>query len=108
MKEFRDHCLCSFRNEQVSVFVSADLIDGKLTIKGDDVGPLVESWFGDSDLEYWYTFSAEETEKLFRALNALNDPAGALREHFSGEEGCRNLRTFCETYAVRYTYFSYA
>ena len=51
MKEFRDLCLCSFRNEQVSVFVSADLIGGKLTIKGDDV----RLWKRGSETAIWNT-----------------------------------------------------
>ncbi|MBQ1325177.1 MAG: hypothetical protein IIY52_04090 [Solobacterium sp.] len=108
MKEFRDLTLCSFSSERVDVIVKVDLIDGKLQLSCLDCGPAVEAFFGDGDYEYWYSFSEEETEKLFRMLDGLDHPEEALLERFSGEAGTRELTAFCKEHGIEYRFFSWA
>jgi hypothetical protein len=45
--------LCDERLEKVSIYVEASIEDGKLTISGQDIGPVVEEIFGDCDYEYF-------------------------------------------------------
>ena len=108
MKEFRNLSLCSYVSERVRIYVTADLVDGALRLSCQDLGTAVEDFFGDSDYEYWYSFNQENTVKLFQELNALDDPAKALLERFSGESGTRNLTAFCIKHNIRYSFFSYA
>ena len=108
MKEFRNLTLCRYISSRVSVYVTADLVDGALKLSCQDLGPAVEDFFGDSDYEYWYTFSKENTERLFCELNAMDDPAKALLDSFSGEPGMRNLAAFCKDHGIEYSFFSYA
>ena len=108
MKEFRNLTLCSYTSEHLSVHVTADLIDGALTLSCQDLGPAVETFFGDSDYEYWYSFTKEDTEKLFQKLNAADHPAEALLERFSGESGTRKLTEYCREHGIEYSFFSYA
>ena len=53
--------LCDEKNERVSVLVTAEIRDAKLTISGVDSGKTTEEFWGDSDYEYWYCFDKENT-----------------------------------------------
>lgn len=99
--------LCNEGNEQISIHVRADIENGSLTISGQDLGSFCEEFWGDSDYEYFYNFSAEETEKLLTAIGGNENPAEALTERFSGAEGCQKLREFCEKENIHYEFISY-
>ncbi len=107
MNDFKHLVLCDDRNSNIEVHVWADLIDGKLTISGQELGNSVEEFWGDKDFEYWYSFTESETEKLISALHGENDPEAVLIKEFGGRNGCRNLREFCEKKGIEYSFFSY-
>jgi hypothetical protein len=61
--------------------------DGSLQIDAQDMGPLVEEWWGDSDYEFWCRIPPEAAAKLAYAL---------LRKHYTGrEQGVEEVRTLC-------------
>jgi len=101
--------LCNEKLQQVNIYVSAELSEGKLKITGQDVGRSCEDIFGDSDYEYFYIFDAENTEKLFNLL--LDEPATnklvLLNKNFHGPDCCKKLREFCQKHSIKYSFFSY-
>lgn len=99
--------LCDEGNEQISIHVRANIEDGFLTVSGQDLGSFCEEFWGDSDYEYFYHFSVEETEKLLAAIGGNKNPAEALTERFSGVNGCQKLRELCEKENIRYEFSSY-
>ena len=107
MKEFRGLELCDLRSKRIDMHVRADLVDGKLTISGHDLGPNVESFWGEAEYEYWYSFDEENTGRLLTAIHGEEDPEGGLMKRFSGEKGCRALCRFCEQKGIEYSFFSY-
>ena len=108
MKEFTNLVLCDYRSKCVDVRVSATLADGTLRISGQDLGPYVEDYWGDSDYEYWYSFDEENTARLLAAIHGEDDPETALLHAFSGEHGCSELRSLCARKKIEYSFFSYA
>ena len=107
MKDIIGLVLCDFRTDRVEVHVHADYCGGKLTISGQDLGPSVEAFWGDSDYEYWYSFDTENTEKLLSVIHGERDPEAALLREFSGEGGCRALRKICEKNGIQYRFDSW-
>ena len=107
LKDIIGLVLCDYRTDRVEVHVQADYCNGKLTISGQDLGPSVEAFWGDSDYEYWYSFDKENTEKLLSAIHGKHDPETALLREFSGEGGCRALRKICEKNGIRYRFDSW-
>ena len=107
MKDFQGLVLCNYHSDRVDVHVYADLIDGELSLSGQDLGPLVEESWGDSDYEYWYRFDKENTMKLLQAIHGEEDPETALLKKFSGERGCSRLVSFCEKKGIQYSFYSY-
>lgn len=99
--------LCNVGNEQISINVRADIENGSLTVSGQDLGSFCEEFWGDSDYEYFYIFSAEDTEKLLTAIGGNKNPAEALTERFSGTDGCQKLREFCKKEDICYKFSSY-
>lgn len=99
--------LCYVIRSDVTIRVWATITDGKLEIAGQDLGEFVEEVWGDSDYEYWYNFSREETDKLLGVINGKKNPAEALEREFSGESGCRRMRELCEANGIKYEFFSY-
>ena len=108
MKSFKDLVLCDSRSERVEVHVRASFTEGELTIEGQDLGPVVEEFWGDSDYEYWYRFNKENTGKLLSLIHGERDPEAALLREFSGPDGCRTLQDLCEKSGIRYRFDSYA
>ena len=106
--DFKDLVLCDHNGERVYVNVTADIIDGALTVSGNDVGEAVEDFWSDEDYEYWYKFTPEETARLLKLIGGEQDPQSALLEHFSGERGCSKLREFCDQNKIQYTFDSWA
>ncbi len=107
MKDLSNLSLCDWRSERVDVHVSADLVNGALTISGCDLGPLVEEVWGDLDYEYWYSLDEQNTEKLFAAIHGETEPEEALLREFSGEGGCRAFREICGNNGIQYRFDSY-
>ena len=107
MKDFSGLVLCSYSDERVSVCVSAGVSCGRLRISGEECGKATKDFWGSSDYEYGYSFDEAETEKLFQALGAADDPEKALQERFSGLDGCRKLREFCGENGIEYRFSSY-
>jgi hypothetical protein len=92
----------------VQVYVSASVEDGKLTLSGQDLGTMVDDTFGDSDYEYWYVFTEDNTNKLFELICKTDTPQAALKKNFSGIDGCKYLREFCEANGIEFGFSSYA
>jgi hypothetical protein len=101
--------LCNEKLPNVNIYVSAELTGGDLKITGQDIGRCCEEFFGDSDYEYFYTFDAENTEKLFNLL--LDEPAtnklAMLKKNFNGPDCCIKLREFCQKHSIKYSFFCY-
>ena len=95
--------LCNEKNAQVSVRVTAFLENGKLTISGIDSGNYPSKIWGDDDYEYWYDFDEQNTKRLFESIKAEADnPLPAIKDHFSGMDGCSRLREFCDSNGIIY------
>ena len=108
MKDFKDLVLCNWYSPRVEVHVRADLLNGCLTLAGQDLGPYVQEVWEDLDYEYWYSFDRENTETLFSVIHGEEAPEEALLWNFGGEGGCRKLREICEIYGIQYDFHSYA
>jgi hypothetical protein len=104
--------LCDERlPSDIHVYVTAEMIDNKLRISGQDLGAAIEEIFGGNEYEYWYDFDDENTCKLRKALleNAPSDDfLQAVKKHFSGVEGCAALRSYCEERNIKYKFSSYS
>ncbi len=103
--------LCEYRDgSRLSVNVWAEIRDERLLISGQDLGDVVQEHFSDSDYEYWYSFDPTNTKLLFTKLSEQNpelDSAALLSENFSGLDGCRNLRDFCNQFDIQYDFSSH-
>lgn len=54
---------------KTSIFISAYIDkDGDLVISGQDLGEFPETYWGDSDYEYWLNVSAEYKDRILLAL----------------------------------------
>ncbi len=103
--------LCGYKSPEIEIHVHASIINGRLKIEGQDIGKNVENFWGDTDYEYYYTLSENDTSKLHEVLNEISNQNLTLLEqiklNFSGTEGCRNFREFCEEHSIKYEFFSY-
>ena len=60
MPSIRSVTLVDSRSERVSVCLRAAITEeGDLQLEGQDVGSLVQEFWGDFDYEYWITVPAE-------------------------------------------------
>ena len=89
-------------NRHLEASISAD---GDLVIKGQDLGPEVESFFGYSEYEWVWTVSAANRDRLLLALGAKTDLLSALGERFSGERA-GDLQDFLESEGIEYSAWS--
>ena len=100
--------LCDENTEKLSIHVTAMLAEEKLTISGVDCGQTPEEFWGDDDYEYWYYFDENNTALLFQKIGAQKpNPLIAVKERFSGIDGCRRLREYCETASIEYRFDSW-
>ena len=103
--------LYDYKSPEIEIHVHASIIDGRLKIEGQDLGKNVEDFWGDNDYEYFYTLSENDTSMLHEALNETTNKNIPLLEkmklNFSGIEGCRKFREFCEEHSIKYEFFSY-
>ena len=95
-------------NEKGSYSLTAKIEDGCLKIDGQDLYPNKENIFNTSEYEYIYGFDCHNTEQW---LNLITDDGlsneAALLSKFGGEDGCKNLREFCEANDIKYEFFSH-
>lgn len=95
----------------IRVNVTAEIIDGKLRISGQDLGVSnVESFGGASEYEYWYDFDEENTIILRESLLENKDSNTFLqvfKKHFSGINGCAKMRKYCDKRNIKYGFFSH-
>lgn len=107
MNDVKNVDLCSSRKKDLWIHVWANITDGALTVSGQDLGSYVEDFWGDSDYEYWYSFTAEETAKLLDVIGGTEDPEAALVREFSGVNGCSKLVSLCDREGIEYSFYSY-
>lgn len=104
--------LCNYKDSEIEVHVEAIIAEGKLLIQGQDLGKKVMEFWDDSDYEYWYSFSKEETRKLAEILGVNENwevrLLEAIAEKFSGMHGDVELANFCKENNIEYKFFSYA
>lgn len=99
----RNITLCEYRGERLWVSVWARIEDGKLTVEGQDLGPVPEEWFGSSEYEYFCYFDEAGTEKLLSALAEGNkDPVREMESRFSGRSGFQELTDYCKENGIPY------
>lgn len=107
MKDVKNIELFRFDSERISIHVSASITDDSLCISGHDTGSPCEEFWGDSDYEYFYSLSKEETEKLYTALGGKNNAAETLKKMFGGMDGCEKLSELCRKENISYEFNSY-
>ena len=63
----------------ISIYIEAYFDDEKLIIDGQDLGKLVEEWWGDSDYEYSVIVPSDEVIKLYSLMKVKEgDKEGLL------------------------------
>ena len=71
-------------------------------------GADVENVFGTDEYEYFYNFDRADTECLLALLtDGETSVENALLSRFSGMDGCKALREFCDAKGIKYQFFSY-
>jgi len=108
VRDFSEITLCSYNDDHLDSFVTAEVKDGKLTISGQDFSMLAEELFGDSEYEYFYALNQENTLLLATLLKGESFEE-ELANNFSGLDGCMLFREFCDTHSIEYethTYFA--
>ncbi len=99
--------LCDEKTTSLWVNVSAKVSGGCLKISGQDLGRAVEDIIGEDEYEYFYDFDRENTERLFALLGHEEQIAKEVFiKKFSGIDGCRSLREFCDANDISYKFFS--
>jgi ADP-ribosyl-[dinitrogen reductase] hydrolase len=99
--------LCNEGTPYIKVKVWAEIKDGCLKISGQDLGKAAEDTFGEDEYEYFYEFDRENTERLFALLTPeAQKVKEVFMQKFSGMDGCRSLREFCEENGITYRFFS--
>ncbi|MEI6820536.1 MAG: hypothetical protein WCL51_01280 [Bacteroidota bacterium] len=108
MKERKSGVLCDEKSGNISIYVNAYIDKGSLQISGQDLGEDLIAFFGDSEYEYFYEFNEKNTkllhEKLIADCQQGKGLIDFLEEHFSGIDGCKNLRAFCKKNKVHYEF----
>lgn len=79
--------------------------NGDLVIKGQDLGPGVEAFFGFTEYEWVWSIAAEDCEKLRVALGMETNLLAALGERFSGDSA-GDLQEFLELHDIHYEAWS--
>ena len=92
---FREDTAERFRSVRLNV-----LENGGLQIRTQDMGDLVEKFWGDSDYEFWTEIPAESLPKLAETL---------LREKHAGDpKATDSLREHCKEHSIDHTWQSWA
>jgi hypothetical protein len=109
MTEFEKTPLCSIEQPDLWVHVWASVHDGCLTVEGQDFGKAATQAFGSDEYEYYYNFNKPNTARLLALLadESGRDPKDEFLARFSGLDGCKALRVFCEKNGIPYSFSSY-
>ncbi|GHT88984.1 hypothetical protein FACS1894137_17640 [Spirochaetia bacterium] len=100
--------LCEYKSDQLWVNVWAKINNGCLVISGQDLGSETTKFWGRGEYEYWYLFDKTSTGRLMALLVGEDyDIKNLLYEHFSGLEGCKKLREFCDANGIKYKFDSW-
>lgn len=102
--------LCDEDLGNVSVFVTAELENNKLSIFGQDLQKKGLNCFGKDEHEYSYAFDEENTRKLLNSLKSDEKMDNLLNQvslNFSGLQGCMVLKKFCAKNEIEYSFFSW-
>ena len=98
--------LCDEKTPIIKIKVWAEVSDGCLRISGQDLGKFVEGFFGENEYEYFYDFDRENTERLFSLLtHEAPNVKNVFMQKFSGTDGCKSLREFCDVNGIAYKFF---
>ena len=74
--------------------------DGAVVLEGQDMGPAVETVWGDTDYEYWVRVAPSSLPKLAFEL---------LREKFAGRlDAVAAFRDWCQVHGVEHEFGNYA
>lgn len=97
-----DECWCK---------ITAQLLNGKLTIMGHDFGPTVERFFGRDEYEYAVSLDARNTKKLFQSLecDSLSDSEKLLviKSRFENSRADSALREYCDKEGIETSFWSW-
>jgi len=100
--------LCSSSTRDVEAYLK----DGELHIEGSDTGELVSKVWGDSDYEFFYTLTSDDTDKLRSLLKAEFSEDELLllliKAKFSRGKGCERFARYCEKHGLKYEFAKYA
>ena len=99
--------LCREKTDFMQVSVWAEITDGCLKISGQDFGTVAATFFGDDEYEYFYGFSKENTVRLISLItDNPQDFKDVFIQRFSGMDGVKALREFCQANDLTYKFFS--
>jgi hypothetical protein len=103
--------LCDGKYDGTSIFREAYLKDGQLHIDGQDLGASVSEFWGNSEYEYFYSFSSEMTSCLHDCLKKDSETADDLLalvfKYFSGNLGDIRLREYCKDKQIVYDFYNH-
>lgn len=102
-----------------SIIAYVDPDTGDLVIDGQDVGPIVERMWGDSDYEYWLRIPHTHKTPLCQTLSDQPAPPakpgeldemllGLLETRFRGDGAFTAIREWCEAHAIPAQFSSYS
>jgi predicted butyrate kinase (DUF1464 family) len=79
-------------------------------LEGQDFGKAAEGMSGGGEYEYFYSLSKEDTDKAYEILKRESGSKKELlelvKERFSGIDGCKEFRGFCEKNGLKCKFFS--
>jgi len=104
-----------FREEKPDIRIYMEMYfneKGQLIFEGQDLGKLVEEWWGDSDYEYSYTIESAEVEKLYSILGIASFDKHALlleiKKRFEGNEAYSKFGDFMRENNIDFGAFTWA
>lgn len=104
MDKYYGFVLCNEEKDGIYVNTTASFEEGKFFINGQDYGKVLEKYFGSTSLYYWYSFDEENTQKLLKAIDGVEDPKSALIERFGHAYGTMELEKFCKKEGIENYY----
>jgi len=96
--------LCDEKTDRVSVKVRAEITDGCLKISGHDSSQTPSEFSGEAEYESFYTFDEKNTERLIACLPKGCCIRDRMLKNFSGADGLKRLRAFCEKNEIEYDF----
>jgi len=98
--------LCHFESDKLTIHRQGEIQDGRLTVWGQDAGPLAEKRYGAPSVHYWLVFDEKATTRLGALITVSLAPTPpkilkALREGFGSVSGVDELMRFCRSRKVK-------